>query len=142
MCAAAEEDPMSDLHVDLDEFIDDLRAGISDEALQAKHGVSGKRFMIVKAAAKDFLARQQAAAPEAKVKINSKQLLADVKSGISNEELMTIYNLSARQLQTAYREIIREGLATPLELSGRLAMTTSQVVEAFTDSAWAARELD
>jgi hypothetical protein len=139
---AAEDNPMTEIDIDLDEFIDDVRAGISDEALQAKHKISGKRFLIAKAAAKDFLARRQAESPESQLKVDLKQILADVKAGISNEELMTIYNLTSRQLQTAFRRIIGEGLASPMDISGRLAMTTSQVVEAFTDAGRAMRELE
>lgn len=133
---------MTDFDIDLDEFIDDVKAGISDEALQAKHRISGKRFIIAKAAAKDFLARRQAEGPDSNPKVDPKQLLADVRAGISNDELMTVYNLTSRQLQAVYRKIISEGLASPIELSGRLAMTTSQVVEAFTDAGRAVRELD
>jgi uncharacterized protein (DUF433 family) len=122
---------MSGIRIHIDEFIDDVRAGISDEALQAKHGVSGRRFLIAKAAARDYLERQKAAGLEPRLDIDAQQLLADVRAGVKNEELMTIYNLTERQLQKAYRHIISAGLATPMELSGRLSMTTSQVVEAF-----------
>ncbi len=133
---------MTELFIDVDEFIDDVKAGISDEALKMKHGLSGKRFVIAKAAAKDFLAKLKADLPESKPKVNPEQLLADVRAGIKNDDLMTIYNLTARQLQSAYRNIIGSGLASPMELSGRLSMTTSQVVEAFTEVGKAMKELE
>jgi uncharacterized protein (DUF433 family) len=133
---------MTELIIDVDEFIDDVKAGISDEALQLKHGIRGKRFQIAKAAAKDYLAKQKAEGSEPKSKVKAEQLLADVRAGIKNEDLMTIYNLTARQLQSAYRQIIGSGLASPMELSGRLSMTTSQVVEAFTEAGKAIKELE
>jgi hypothetical protein len=133
---------MTELLIDVDEFIDDVKAGISDEALKMKHGLKGRKFLIAKAAAKDFLAKLKADSPESKPKVNAEQLLADVRAGINNEDLMTVYNLSARELQSAYRHIIGAGLASPLELSGRLSMTTSQVVEAFTEAGKAIKELE
>lgn len=133
---------MTELIIDVDEFIDDVKAGISDEALQLKHGIRGKKFVIAKAAAKDFLAKQKPEVPDSQPKVRVEQLLADVRAGIKNEDLLTIYNLTERQLQSAYRQIIGQGLASPLELSGRLSMTTSQVLEAFTEVGKAIKELD
>ncbi|MBI5571441.1 MAG: hypothetical protein HY914_15970 [Desulfomonile tiedjei] len=124
------------------EFVDDVAAGISDEALKAKYKISGKRFFLAKAAAKDILARQKLEAPESKSGAKLSDILTDIKRNVSNQELMDKYNLTSRQLQRLFRDLINGDMATPLELSGRLSMTTSQVVEAFEAVGMALSDLD
>jgi hypothetical protein len=120
----------------------DVKAGISDEALMAKYKISGKRFMLAKAAAKNILDRQKVEEPESLDTANAEQVLSDCRAGVPNSDLLVSYNLTERQLQRVFRKIISAGLASPLELSGRLSMTTSQVVEAFEQLGKVIREID
>jgi hypothetical protein len=123
-------------------FLRDIQAGISDELLQRKYNLSGKKFYLYKAAALDYLAKKRAETSPAKRRLSAKQVLNDITAGIDDQGLMIKYNLSARQLQSIFRQIISAGLATPMELSGRLSITKSQVTEAFTEMGQAIRELD
>jgi hypothetical protein len=124
------------------QFLQDIKSGISDEILQRKYHLAGKKFYLYKAAALDYLAKQRAEHSKAKRKINARQVLNDINSGVDDHGLMTKYNLSARQLQSIFRQIISAGLATPMELSDRLSVTKSQVTEAFAEMGQAIRELD
>ncbi len=62
--------------------------------------------------------------------------------GMSDNELMEKYLLTRRALQSALRQLIELRLATPMELSNRLSITTSQVREAFVEMGKAIKELD
>jgi hypothetical protein len=124
------------------QFVSDVRARISDDALQVKYGLSSKKFYLYKATALDIIAKEDAQKSKPGVRISAKQFLADIKSGMDEEALMIRYNLVPRQLQSAFRQIINAGLVAPLELSNRLSITKSQVREAFVDVGKAIAELD
>ncbi len=100
-----------------------------------------KSSILYKAAAMDFLAKQKAEGAK-KRRISAKQILGDINAGMDDESLMLRYDITQRQLQTVFRQIISAGLATPMELSRRLSITKSQVTEAFAEMGTAIKELD
>jgi hypothetical protein len=124
------------------QFVDDVRAKMSDEALQKKYGFSTRKFYLYKASALDIIAKAKAEKPKRSIKISAKEFLIDIRSGMDDEALMIRYGLVPRQLQSAFRQIINAGLATPMELSKRLSITKSQVREAFVEVGKAIAELD
>ena len=125
------------------QFVADVRAKISDEALQEKYGFSRKKFYFYKASALDIIAKEDAQRKHKRsIKISAKEFLIDIRSGMDEEALMIRYGLEPRQLQSAFRQIINAGLATPMELSKRLSITKSQVREAFVEVGKAIKELD
>ncbi len=124
------------------EFVQDLEAGVGDEVLRIKYDLEGHAFLITKAVARDHLDGRKRRASRSAAKADPKEVYYDIKMGMDDSSLMTKYNLSARQLQDALREIIRSGLATTLELSERLSITKSQITEAFVQTAKATKELD
>ena len=124
------------------QFVDDVRAKISDEELQKKYGFSSRKFYLYKASALDIIAKAKAQKPKRGIKISAKEFLIDIRSGMDDEALMIRYGLLPRQLQSAFRQIINAGLATPMELSKRLSITKSQVREAFVEVGKAIEELD
>lgn len=124
------------------EFVQDIKAGMSDEALQRKYVISRNKFYLYKATALDIIAKERAHKSKGKIRINASQFLEDIRSGMDDEALMIKYNLISRNLQTAFRKIIEKGLITPLELCNRLKVTKSQVREAFLEMGKAIRELD
>ncbi len=123
-------------------FIEDVRSGMSDEALMRKYNLAGRRFIIHKASAKDFIALQNRASQPTKRKISGREFINDVKSGMLDETLMEKYELKPRQLQQVFRQIIEAGLMTPMDLAKRLSITKSQVSEAFTEVVDAISELE
>ncbi|MGO9120704.1 MAG: hypothetical protein ACLQPD_24210 [Desulfomonilaceae bacterium] len=123
-------------------FITDVKAGVPDEELMKKYGLQGDAFYRHKAAALDILAEHKAATEKAKVKINGRKFLYDIKAGMDDEALMEKYKVSKRQLQSLFRQLIESDLTTPLELANRLRVTTSQVTEAFVEMGKAVKELD
>jgi hypothetical protein len=122
-------------------FIRDVASGMADEDLQEKYRVSGQKFILYKATALDIIAKNKRKNPN-KRKLKAKDFLKDVKIGMGDDELMEKYLLSRRALQSALRQLIELGLATPLELSNRLSITKSQVREAFVEMGKAIKELD
>jgi len=123
-------------------FLADLRAGLSDAALQEKYGLSRGKFYFYKAAALDIIAKETGNCGRLKRKISGKNFVKDIRSGMDGESLMSKYDLTPREVQSCFRQIIKSGLMGPLELGNRLAMTTSQVREAFVEMGKAVRELD
>ncbi len=124
------------------QFVNDVKAGIGDSALQQKYDLPKDKFLFYKAAALDFIALQRKSGPGPKRKLNAHQVLADIKAGMDDDSLMAKYELNSRQLQSVFRQMIRAGLATAMELSSRLSITKSQVQEAFVEMGKAVRELD
>ncbi len=59
-----------------------------------------------------------------------------------DDTIMVKYDLNHREFQSVLRQIIEAGLASALELSGRLSITESQVRDAFVEMVKAIRELD
>ena len=123
-------------------FIQDVRDGLGDGALQFKYCLPSDKFYLYKATALDIIAKEDAQKSKNKIEINAKQFLVDIWSGMDDEALMVKHNLLPRHLQSAFRQIINAGLITPLELSNRLKITKSQVREAFVEMGKAIRELD
>jgi hypothetical protein len=124
------------------EFVRDVRVGLSDAELQRKYGLPSNEFYLYKATALDIIAKKLAQESKNRIKINAKQFLVDIWSGMEDEALMVKYNLLPRHLQSAFRQIISAGLITPLELANRLKITKSQVQEAFVEMGKAVKELD
>ena len=124
-----------------EDFIKDVASGMADEDLQKKYRVSGRKFTLYKATALDIIAKNKRKNPS-KRKLKAQEFLKDVKMGMSDNELMGKYLLTRRALQSALRQLIELRLATPMELSNRLSITTSQVREAFVEMGKAIKELD
>lgn len=125
------------------QFVDDVRAKISDETLQRKYGFSSRKFYLYKASALDIIAKEDAQRKHKRtIRVSAKEFLTDIRSGMDDEALMIRYGLLPRQLQSVFRQIINAGLATPMELSKRLSITKSQVREAFVEIGKAIKELD
>jgi hypothetical protein len=124
------------------EFVEDVRAGMNDEALRRKYVITRKKFYLYKARALDIIAKEKAQNSKIKIKISAGRFLDDIRSGMDDESLMVKYGLIQRHLQTAFRKVIEKGLITPLELCNRLKVTKSQVREAFLEMGQAIRELD
>ncbi|MGO9123002.1 MAG: hypothetical protein ACLQPD_35945 [Desulfomonilaceae bacterium] len=124
-----------------EDFIKDVASGMTDEDLQKKYRVSGRKFTLYKATALDIIAKNKRKNP-GKRKLKAQDFLKDVKRGMSDNELMGKYLLSRRALQSALRQLIELRLATPLELSNRLSITKSHVREAFVEMGKAIKELD
>lgn len=124
------------------EFVEDVKAGLSDDELRRKYNIKPEKFYFFKAAAKDYLAKVEQDLTARRRKINLKHVLVDVRAGMDDDALMVKYQLTARQLQRVLREIINAGLVTAMELSNRLKVTKSQVTEVFVEMGKAVKELD
>jgi hypothetical protein len=124
------------------DFVNDVRSGMTDEDLQKKYRIFGQNFTFHKAAALDFIAKDRIQRNPKRRQIKAQEFLKDVKAGMGDDALMAKYLLTHRGLQSALRQLIKLGLATPLELSNRLSITTSQIREAFVEMGKAIKELD
>ena len=56
----------------------------------------------------------------AKRKITAKEVLADVKAGYDDSELMSKYNLSSQGLQSCFNKMITANLITRQEIDARV----------------------
>lgn len=112
-------------------FLEDVRAGVAEEILREKYNLSASEFLVAKATAKDLLRSRKSAGSEPARQINGRQFLNDLNSGMDDEALMTKYDLSQREIQSLFRQLIEAGLITAMKLANRLEITKSQVYEAF-----------
>jgi hypothetical protein len=124
------------------QFVLDIRAGVTDPDLLRKYGLNPKKFYLYKASALDIIAKENKKDFRQKRRINPHHVIADIRCGFDDETLMTKYSLSSREFQSVLRQIIEAKLASALELSGRLSITKSQVMDAFVEMGKAIRELD
>jgi hypothetical protein len=124
------------------EFVEDIEAGLSDYVLEDKYGLSGRRLLLAKAQAREYLRKLKEESEQQVKNVSAQELMIDLQSGVPDDAIMEKYGLTARQLQSLYRQIIEAGLATPLELAERLRVTSSQVYEAFVEVGKAIDELD
>lgn len=124
------------------EFIEDVEAGISDAALRAKWHLTQDKLAVAKATAMQLIAQKRGEEAQPKRKVSAGKILSDCEAGLTNDELMTKYGLTGRQLQSVFRQLIEADLATPMELSGRLSMTSSQVLETFQQLGKAISEIE
>jgi uncharacterized protein (DUF433 family) len=117
------------------DFILDVKAGLSEEDLAKKYDLPAKSVYLHKLAVKSYMAEKAGSnVVKPALKISAELVLEDIKSGLDNEGLMNRYELTERQLQRLYRKIIEAGLMTPLELAARLKITSSQIMEAFSEA--------
>ncbi|MBI5571426.1 MAG: hypothetical protein HY914_15895 [Desulfomonile tiedjei] len=77
-----------------------------------------------------------------KIRIDAREVLRDLRSGMDDQELMTKFSLSYRQLQRLFRKLILADLISPLELASRLCVTESQITETLDGVAKVAKDLD
>ena len=117
------------------EFVQDVKDGLSDTALQEKYKMSRESLFRYKAAAYDILAGRKAKSAKQKRAINGRQFLNDIKSGMDNKSLMVKYDIGDRQLQYLFGRVISLGLTTPIELALWLERKTPQVSR-FRNSRW------
>jgi len=110
--------------------------------LTEKHRVFGQKFTFYKAAALDLIARDKLQRNPTKRKIKAQEFLKDVRAGMGDDALMAKYVLTHRQLQSVLRQLVKLRLATPLELSKRLSITTNQIMQAFVEMGKAIQESD
>ncbi len=77
-----------------------------------------------------------------KIKVNTNSVLKDLRNGMDDNSLMEKHGLTLRQLQRLYRKMIKSGMLTPMEVSDRLCVTTSQIEKAFKQAAELLEEQD
>jgi hypothetical protein len=79
--------------------------------------------------------RKAAKSEKPKIKVNTRSVLQDLRKGLDDQVIMEKYSLSLRQLQKLYRKMIKSGMLTPMEVSDRLCVTTSQIANTFKQAA-------
>jgi hypothetical protein len=98
------------------QLVADVRARISDEALQRKYGFPTKKSYLYKDTALVIIAKEDAQQSRCRIVIDPREFLTDIRSGMDDEALMIRYGFQPRQLHYAFRRVTNAGLATPLEL--------------------------
>ncbi|AFM24492.1 hypothetical protein [Desulfomonile tiedjei] len=69
----------------------------------------------------------------AKRKIRAKDMVHDIREGLSDSQLIEKYGLTSRGLQYIFRKLVQTGLMTDLEFFERSKLTESEVFRAFSD---------
>ncbi len=62
-----------------------------------------------------------------KRQINSKELLSDIRSGMTDLDILKKYNFNARSFQAVLKQLVTTGMLTPAELDERMPLTEHYV---------------
>jgi hypothetical protein len=64
-----------------------------------------------------------------KQEVNARDLITDIRAGLSDSDLMERYRLTDKGLQSAFRKLVTAGLASTDDFDGRLRMASESVVD-------------
>jgi uncharacterized Zn finger protein (UPF0148 family)/uncharacterized protein (DUF433 family) len=136
------------------EIVKDIRAGMDDSALMRKYGLSAKGLQwsfekLVKAGIftqqdLEKRARSTEEAPSTaapRKEVSAKEVLKDIKNGLTDEELMDKHKLTAKGIHSLFRQLIKAGLMTQKDLDVRQPALEG-TVEISSDKLSAVQELD
>lgn len=66
--------------------------------------------------------------------IEAKEFIRDIRSGMTDPELIEKYSLMPKELQRVLRYLVDAGLITQQELEESQRLSSSQIIRAFVDS--------
>lgn len=69
----------------------------------------------------------------AKRKASARQVITDLRAGLSNDELMEKYNISPELLRYVLKRLVEAKLMTELQYYERMDLTESDLFRAFSD---------
>lgn len=70
----------------------------------------------------------------AKRKLSARQVITDLRAGLSNDELMEKYNISPESLRYVFKRLVEARLMTELQYYQRMDLTESDLFRAFSDT--------
>jgi hypothetical protein len=76
-----------------------------------------------------------------KIKINVKNILLDIRSGLSDDDLIEKYNLERKQLPELFKQLVQQGFITHDELIGREIFQSTDDLTTAIFSSFAKKEL-
>lgn len=107
---------MGQREISAKEVLKDIRAGLTDAGIMQKYKLSSKGLeSLYRKMALAGLLEKPAQSPSSPQKrtINAAKIASDIRSGMSDEELMKNYDLSAAGLSRVFEELVRVGEALP-----------------------------
>ncbi|MBI5252638.1 MAG: hypothetical protein HY912_24340 [Desulfomonile tiedjei] len=112
------------------ELLGDIRLGMSNRAIMEKYGLSKKALKIVfqKLAGVGVALFRRKRRPVSKIVINVQEIVADIRSRMTETELMRLYNLSSRGLQSTFWKLVQSGAVTWDEVLGLAPAEDSPVI--------------
>lgn len=69
-----------------------------------------------------------------KRKISARQIISDLRAGLSDDELMEKYAITAEALRYILKRLVESGLMTELQFYERMELTESDVLKALSDN--------
>jgi hypothetical protein len=117
-----EEGTMPGREITLWEVLKFMKLGADHAALKRKYNLSeeGLKDLYKQLAEAGFLEwTGEEFIVAAKRRIDTKELIADIRSGVADVELMEKYKLSSRGLQRVFNKLVDSGSAMAADLSGR-----------------------
>ena len=76
------------------------------------------------------------------IKKSVKDVVKDIKAGVTDPHLMDKYNLTASQLESLLRRIVSKGLVTQKQLDARISLSDTSITRAFVEVSESIEELD
>jgi uncharacterized protein (DUF433 family) len=96
------------------ELLKDIRSGITNSELMIKHKLSKKALKRVLEEMTDVGIHffKENSGPREKLRIKTVEIVGDIRSGMTELEIMNKYGLSSRGLQSAFWKLVRSGALT------------------------------
>jgi hypothetical protein len=115
-------DGMAKVKIDAKEVLDDIRAGLDNFSLMKKYKltVKGLDSLYSKLLRVGALKRSEVD-PTFKVEVRAKEVLQDIRSGISRAEFVDKHRLSEKGIQSLFTKMINSGIVSQSELDEWMA---------------------
>jgi len=113
---------MANVKIDAAEALRDIREGMNDVTLMKKYHLSAKGLdslysKLIKAGA----LRSSDVGPHFKMEVPAREVVADIRAGMTGADLATKYRLSSKGLESLLRKLIRAQVVRKSEIE-RLTM--------------------
>lgn len=108
---------MAKAKIDAGEALRDIRAGINDVILMKKYHLSAKGLdslysKLIKAGA----LKSSDVGPHFKMEVPAREVVADIKAGMTGADLAKKYRLSSRGLESLFRKLVRARVVRKSEI--------------------------
>ncbi len=134
-------------------FVEDFRSGLSDALLGSKYGLTinqlhsvYSKLMHAGALTEDEVRQRHRnigkTPPKRKRQIDAREFVEDVQLGMDDQNLMLKYDLSDRQLESLFKQLVASRVFSEAELYNRSLLADTQTSEAIRHAQQAVDELD
>jgi len=117
--------------------LEDMKAGVLDAELMAKYRLSsqGLQSLLTKMLVSGLVSQADLSNRQPpRSRLSAREVVTDLKAGISDDQLKEKYHLSDKKLQTLFSKLIAANLVTQEDLDLRVEVVEVEVIEEIPES--------